>query len=95
MAFISTVTEVIDVANGFILERGTFSGGGVTSGTITSASASTSYEVYGKIADITEWGFACDADSAVLPAKDVAEDTIKITFTSGVTGDYYIKGKAR
>lgn len=94
MAFINTVTDVIEVANGYIMEYGTFSGGGVTTGTVTAVAASTTYQHNGTIAHILEWGFACDADSAVIPARDVANNTIKITFTSGVTGDYYIKGKA-
>lgn len=94
MAFLSTVTDVIEVANGYIMEYGTFSGPGVTTGTITSADASSDYTHYGKISHIIEWGFANDGDNAVLPAKDVADDKIKITFTSADTGDYYIKGKS-
>lgn len=89
MAFSNTVVEVIELANGLILERGTFSGASVTTGTIT---ASTAGSV--EIADILMWGFAADGDAAVLPAKDVYPNQIKITFTSNETGDYWIVGKA-
>lgn len=89
MAFSNTVTELLDLGNGIIMERGTWDGASVTTGTIT---ASTAGNV--EIVDILEWGFAADGDTAVLPAKDVALNKIKITFTSSETGDYYIKGKA-
>lgn len=94
MAFINTATDIIEIANGYIMEYGTFSGAGVTTGTITAATASTTYTHGGEITHILEWGFASDADNAVIPARDVADNTIKITFTSAATGDYYIKGKS-
>lgn len=94
MAFINTVTDIIEISNGYIMEYGTFSGGGVTTGVITSSDASTSYTHYGKITEILEWGFAADGDAAILPAKDGNAGTIKITFTSAESGDYYIKGKS-
>lgn len=72
------------------MERGTWNGASVTTGTITASTAGST-----EIADIFEWGFASDGDTAVLPAKDVAPNAIKITFTSSDTGDYWIKGKAR
>lgn len=90
MAFSNTVTETIPYANGLIMERGTWNGASVTTGTITADS--TGDQV---ITDIIAWGFANDADNAVLPAKDVAPNAIKITFTSNDTGDYYIIGKAK
>jgi hypothetical protein len=95
MAFISTVTDVIEIANGYIMEYGTFSGAGVTTGTITAGNASTAYEQYATISDIREWGVASDGDTAVTVARDGAPNVVKITFTSADTGDYYIKGQSR
>ena len=94
MAFLSTVTDVIEYANGFIMEYGTWSGAGVITGTITTASASTAYTHYGKIPLILNWSFASDGDTAVVPARDQNDDVIKITFTSADSGDYVLIGKS-
>lgn len=95
MAFLNTTTDIIELANGLIQEYGTFSGAGVTTGTIAANTYAVSYTADSVITDIIQWGFASDADNAVIPAKDVAPEKIKITFTSAATGDYYIIGKAR
>ena len=68
MAFSNTVTDIIDLGNGYIMERGTWNGAAVTTGTITAASSG-SYSADGQfITDILEWGFASDGDTAVSPA---------------------------
>ena len=95
MAFTNTVTDIIELGNGEIKEIGTFNGDSVTTGTITACdTANEAYGSSGFIKEITGWGFASDGDTAILPAKDVTANKIKITFTNGDTGDYYITGKA-
>ena len=95
MVFSNTVTDIIDLGNGMIMERGVFDGDSVTTGTIT-ADVTGVFSVGAKeITEIIEWGFASDGDTAILPAKDVAVNKIKITFTGSDTGDYYIKGFAK
>lgn len=95
MAFSNTVTDIIPWGNGLIMEYGTFNGASVTTGTITAAATGT-YTARGQyITEVLSWGFASDGDTAVLPARDVDPNKVKITFTSSDTGDYYIIGKAR
>ncbi len=90
MAFSQTMTEKIELPGGLVLERGTWNGAAVTTGDITADTV-----VQPEIVDILEWGFASNGDTAVLPAKDVAPNKVKITFTTSDTGNYWIKGKAR
>jgi len=95
MAFSNTVTDIVPFANGLIMEYGTFNGATVTSGEITASTASTYTVGDSHITEIISWGFASDGDTAIIPAKDVAPNKIKITFTANDTGDYWIIGKAR
>lgn len=93
--FSNTVVDVVEFGNGYIKESGTFNCASVTSGEITASTAGT-YSVGAKeIVEIEAWGFASDGDNAVTPARDVANNKIKITCTSNDTGDYYIIGKAK
>lgn len=95
MAFSNTVTDVINVGPGMLMEFGTWDGDSVTTGTI-SADTTGAFSVGAtEIADVVAWGFASDGDNAVIPAKDVNPNQIKITCTSSDTGDYWIMGKAR
>lgn len=93
MAFSNTTTSIYEFANGWIIEEGTFSGAGVTTGIITAATNG-SFSAGSYIMDIKAWGFASDGDTAILPAKDGYPNAIKLTFTSADTGDYWIMGKA-
>lgn len=96
MAFSNTPTKVVDMGNGILREIGTWNGDSVTEGTITAGTAS-QYETANLpservITEVIGWGFASDGDTAVLPAKDVALNKVKLTFTNSDTGDYYIEG---
>lgn len=95
MAFSNTVTDIIPLANGLLMEYGTFDSASVTTGTITTADAATTYTAGStNITKIIAWGFASDGDYAVTPAKDVAPNKIKVTTTSSDTGDYWLIGPA-
>lgn len=89
MAFSNTVTKTRMIAPGLALETGTWNAASVTTGTITAATTQTV-----NVGKIEAWGFASDGDNAVLPARDVADNTIKITCTSSDTGNYWILGPA-
>lgn len=90
MAFSNTFIEKINIGNGLVMERGTFTGTAVTTGTIT-ADTTTQPE----ITEILMWGAADDADNAVICARDVDSNKLKLTFTSGDTGDYWFVGRAK
>lgn len=96
MAFGNTPTDVIAFGPGLVMEYGTFSLASVTTGTITATTSSTlaTTSSGSYLKDIIAWGFAADGDTAVLPAKDVAANQVKITGTSNETGDYWIVGHA-
>jgi hypothetical protein len=95
MSFSNTVVDIIPLANGLLMEYGTFDSASVTTGTITAADGSASYTAgLTSIGKIIAWGFASDGDNDVKPAKDVAPNKIKVTTTSSDTGDYWIIGKA-
>ena len=92
----NTVVDVVEWANGLIMEYGTFAMGGDSTLTITATTAGTYTVGSRSIRDIMAWGFASDGDKAVLPAKDVSPNQIKITdATTTDTGDYFIIGKAK
>lgn len=93
MAFSNTAIDVIPIADGYVMEYGTFSGAGVTTGIITAATTGT-FTAGAVLYEIVKWGFASDGDTAILPARDTAVNAIKITFTSADSGDYWIEGKA-
>ncbi len=71
-----------------MIEWGTWNAASVTTGTITANSATGNPD----IKEILMWGFASDGDNAVKPARDVAQNAVKITCTSSDTGDYFILG---
>jgi hypothetical protein len=94
MAFASAVVERRMLPGGLMLERGTWSGaaGAVSTGDITCATSGGG-DANPDIQDIIMWSFGNDMDNAVLPAKDVAPNKIKITFTASDTGTYNIIGR--
>ena len=94
MSFSNTVTDIIPIGDGWIMEYGTFNGASVTTGTITASTVAT-YTAKAVISDVMTWGFANDADHEVKPARDVYNNQVKITFTTSDTGSYWIVGKAR
>lgn len=88
MGFSKTMVGKKELPGGLMIEWGTWNAASVTTGEITADTA-------GDIPDIKEimmWGFASDGDNAVKPAKDVAQNKVKITCTSSDTGDYFILG---
>ena len=96
MAFTWIREKVVNIGNGIIREIGTWDGDSDTTGTITAGTAA-EYAADGLpservITEVIGWGFASDGDTAVLPAKDVDLNKVKITFTNSDTGDYYIEG---
>lgn len=96
MAFSNTVTDVIPLGNGLIMEIGTWKGTAVTTGTITAATGSASYSAGDvEMASVLISDFASDGDTAVSKAYDQNPNQVKITFTSGDTGDYRLIGKAK
>ena len=95
MAAGNTVTDIVPLANGLLMEYGTFDSTSVTTLTITASAGSASYTAgLTGIGKIIAWGFASDGDYAVSPAKDVAPNKVKIATTSSDTGDYWLIGKA-
>lgn len=98
MAFTNTPVSIVPMANGLVQESGTWNGDSVTTGTITAATTAPANDpsyAGPYIKEISQWGFASNGDTAVIPAKDVPENQIKITFTSSDTGNYYLIGKGR
>ena len=90
MAFSKTMVEKFELPGALVLERGRWLGTAVTTGNVTADTA-----VKPVIADVVMFGFASDGDTAVLPATDVSPNVVKITFTSGDAGSYFLVGKAR
>lgn len=93
--FSNTVVDIVSIGNGYLQEYGTFNCASVTTGTITADTTGNFTAGSAEIVSIERWGFASDGDNAVIPARDVANNKIKITCTSNDTGDYYIIGKAK
>jgi hypothetical protein len=95
MGFSNTVVDIVPFGPGLVMEYGTFNGASVTTGTISAATTGT-YTAKGQyLADVIVWGAADDADHAVICARDVQPNQLKLTFTTSDTGDYYIIGRAR
>lgn len=89
MAFTSVILETGILPGGRAYERGTWDGTSVTTGTITASTSS--------VPEIVKIEFATaadDADNAVICALDAGDTAVKLTFTSGDTGTYYIEGMA-
>lgn len=89
MAFSFAMTKKYQDVGGQVVEEGTWNGSGVTTGDITVDTASQP-----EIIKITDFSLSSDGDTAVVAAQDVAPTTLKLTFTSGDTGKYKIKGNA-
>jgi len=89
MAFSFTMKKKTMVEGGFVVEEGTWNGDSVTTGNITVDTATQP-----EIIKITEWSIGNDNDANTAYATDVAPTTLKLTFGSGNTGTYLIKGKA-
>lgn len=92
MAFSNTVIEAGIKSDGTAFERGTWLGTAVTVGTITAGSGTGFPSNTPKIGQITNFSASSDGDTAVLPAQDAGENKLKITFTSGDAGRYYLEG---
>lgn len=88
MAFSNTVVGKKELPGGLMIEWGTWNAASVTSGTITAATTGGNPD----IKEVMMWGFASDGDHAVAPARDVAQNAVKITTTASDTGDYFILG---
>jgi len=93
MAFSNTVLKAGMLSDGRAFEYGTFNGASVATGTVT-AGAGTGFPTNcPKVAVVLCWSAASDSDSAALAvARDAGDATLKLTFTSGDTGTYYIEG---
>ena len=89
MAFAKTMVKKVTLGNGQMREIGTWlADGGTASGTITADTDSPAIMV------VETQSFASNGDTAVLPAKDVALNAVKITFTANDGGDYTLEGPA-
>lgn len=90
MAATLTYVGKIPLPNGLVLEFGTWDSNGVTAGTITANSTDQP-----EIQKIVAWGGASDGDSTALVfARDVADNQLKLTFANPDTGDYWFIGTA-
>ena len=96
MAFSSTLIKRWNDGEGNIYEGYTFDGDSVTTGTITPQTSDD--EGIGLIKEIDEWG-GTDDDTAgglsVTFASNLARSAAVLTFTSGDTGYFWLKGRAR
>lgn len=92
MAFSNIVLKAGIKSDGTAYEYGTWLGTAVTTGTITSGSGTGFVSGTPKIALVMNWAAASNADTAVFPARDVSDTTLKLTFTAGDAGTYYIEG---
>lgn len=90
MALTNTFKEKVKLMNGLVLEYGTWTEGAAgTSGTIVCETSNQP-----EVGNIIACGFASDGDTAVDAAIDQARTTVKITYTAGDSGDYWILGKS-
>ena len=90
MAFSKTMTKKTQLEGGIIVEEGTWDGTAVTTGNLT-ADTTEQHETV----KIDEWFFTSDGDTEVYVSKSgVADNVLKMTFQSGDSGTYLIKGKA-
>jgi hypothetical protein len=96
MAASNTVTNIKKLANGMIMEEGTFDLSTDTELTITAASGDSSYDApYVSIEEVLWSDFYSDGDNAIAKAKDTYPNQVKITGTQADTGDYKLFGFAR
>lgn len=90
MAASNAVDVYTVLPGGLALEKGTYTSSGGTATLTISAQTTTQPE----IVEIVAWGCASDGDDAALvAAKDVELNQLKLTFTANDTGDYWFIGK--
>lgn len=92
MAFSNTVLKAGIKSDGTAYEYGTWNGAAVTTGTITAGSGTGFVSGTPKVGLVMNWAASSNADTAVTPARDVSDTTLKLTFSSGDAGHYYIEG---
>lgn len=90
MAFASTFIENTKEASGLVFSKYTWSGGGVTTGTIT-LQTSTQPEIF----EVLFAAPSSNGDTAVIWAADAGSNKVKLTFTSGDAGTVVVCGVAR
>lgn len=90
MAFSSVLVAKDTLPGGIVMERYTWNGASVTTGTITCDTT-----VQPEIAEVLYAVPASDGDTAVICALDAGANKVKLTFTSSDTGDVAIFGKAK
>lgn len=90
MAFGSTFIGNVKEMSGIVLAKYTWSGAGVTTGTIT-LQTSTQPEIFEVIFAVP----SSDGDTAVTWAADAGSNKVKLTFTSADTGTVIVAGIAR
>lgn len=90
MAASFTMTNKFVEEGGYVVESGTWtSSGGTTTVNITADTATQP-----EIVKIVDADVSSNGDTAVIKAYDVADTTLKLTFTANDSGTYRIRGKA-
>ena len=90
MAFASTFIGNLKEVSGLVIQKYTWSGAGVTTGTIT---LQTSTEP--QIVEVIAASPSSDGDTSVQWAADAGSNKVKLTFTSADTGTVIVTGIAR
>lgn len=89
MAASFTMLHKMTLSDGQVMEQGTWtSSGGTTTLNITTDTTAGSPA----ITKIMRWSLSSNGDTAVIAAQDVADTTLKITFTANDSGQYTIQG---
>ncbi len=95
MAFSNTPTVQKQYGYGYVVEKGTWNGASVTTGTITADDTTNGNPSMGA-AEIVAWSFTNDKNNVTKPSvSGVAANQINITFTSSDTGTYTLICKAK
>lgn len=89
MAFSNTVTLKTTLPGGLVLEKGTWNGASVTTGTITADTTGNP-----DIVEVLFFSVSSDSDDVVKAAQDAGPNKLKLTFTSSDTGVYTLVGRA-
>ena len=93
MSFTNTVVRTGRYGQGMVYEEGTWSGAGVTVGTISCGTA-TSGDPALNVRRFLHGHFTSDNKTSVKPSvSGVNANQVKITFTSSDTGTYIIVGE--
>lgn len=87
MAFSSALVHKEILANGTVIEKYTFDGTGVTTGTVTAQTSKPA------IVEILSASASSNGDTAVTCALDGNRNDVKLTFTSGDAGTVTIIGR--